>query len=490
MQFRDRDLFRQAAWIDGREFFAGSGAVLEVTNPADDSVVGTVPCLGAAETSQAIAAAAAALPGWRGRTALARGETLRRWAGLLGEHRADLARIMTLESGKVLRESEGEVEYAASFLDWFAGEGPRAYGETVPAHRSDARIVVVKEPVGVVAAITPWNFPAAMITRKVGPALAAGCTMILKPAEQTPFTAIALAVLAERAGVPAGVFNVVTGDPRAIGGEITRNPTVRKLSFTGSTPVGKLLLSQCADTVKRISLELGGNAPFLVFDDADLGSAVQGALDSKFRNSGQTCVCTNRFLVEDGIYDAFATRLAERVGALKVGDGLDPGNDQGPLIEAAAIEKVEAHVADALASGGRLLCGGHRHPRGGNFFEPTVLADATPAMRCAQEETFGPVAALFRFRGEAEALRLANDTQYGLAAYCYTRDLGRAWRMLDGLECGMVGINAGLISTAVAPFGGIKESGVGREGSRHGIDEYLEIKYALLGDLDAESSSS
>jgi succinate-semialdehyde dehydrogenase/glutarate-semialdehyde dehydrogenase len=396
-------------------------------------------------------------------------------------HQSDLALLMTLECGKPLAEAKGEVAYAASFLEWFGEEAKRIDGQVIPSHKAGARIVVLREPVGVAATITPWNFPAAMIARKIAPALAAGCTVVSKPAEATPFTALAMARLGERAGLPPGAWNVVTGEPARVGAVLTASPAVRALSFTGSTATGRLLMAQCAPTVKRVALELGGNAPFLVFDDADLERAIEGALVSKYRNTGQTCVCANRFLVQEGIYDAFAARLVERVRALQVGDGREPGVQQGPLISAAALAKVEAHVADALERGAKLLCGGRRHARGGSFYEPTVLGEATPAMRCAREETFGPVAPLFRFRDEAEAIRLANDTEFGLAAYLYTRDLGRAWRVAEALEVGMLGINEGLISTELAPFGGVKQSGLGREGSHAGIDEYVELKYVLMG---------
>ncbi len=481
MRLADPELFLEASWVDGRPLRAADGAQLTVTNPATGETVGRVPALGAAEVEQAIAAAARAFPAWRARTAKERARVLRRWSDLMLAHRDDLALLMTLEGGKPLAEAKGEVAYAASFLEWFGEEAKRIDGLVVPSHKAGAHIVVLREPIGVAAAITPWNFPAAMIARKIAPALAAGCAMVAKPAVETPFTALAIAKLGERAGLPAGVLNIVTGAGTKIGGVLTASPTVRALSFTGSTETGRLLMAQCAPTVKRLALELGGNAPFVVFDDADLDAAIEGALVSKYRNSGQTCVCANRFLVQDGIYDAFAARLTERVRALQVGDGREPGVQQGPLISAAALAKVEAHVADALGQGAKLLCGGRRHARGGNFYEPTVLAEATPSMRCAREETFGPVAPLLRFRDEADAVRLANDTEFGLAAYLYTRDLGRAWRVAEALEAGMVGVNEGLISTEVAPFGGVKQSGLGREGSHAGIDEYVELKYVLMG---------
>ncbi len=467
--------------MDGKPVHAAGGATLAVTNPADGTRLGQVPALAPEEVEQAIHAAAAAFPAWRARTAKERAVVLRRWSELLLANQADLALLITLEGGKPLAEAKGEVAYAASFLEWFGEEAKRIDGQLIPSHKAGTRILVLREPVGVVATITPWNFPAAMLARKIAPALAAGCTVVAKPAEATPFTALALAKLGERAGLPAGALNVVTGEPARVGAVLTASPTVRALSFTGSTATGRLLMAQSAGTVKRLALELGGNAPFLVFDDADLDAAIEGALLSKYRNTGQTCVCANRFLVQDGIYDAFAARLSERVRALVVGDGREPGVQQGPLISAAALAKVEAHVADALAHGAKLLCGGRRHARGGQFFEPTVLAEATPAMRCAREETFGPVAPLFRFRDEADAIRLANDTEFGLAAYLYTRDVGRAWRVAEALEVGMVGVNEGLISTEVAPFGGVKQSGLGREGSHAGIDEYVELKYVLMG---------
>jgi len=482
MNFRDNTLFRQQCYIDGAWIDADHGGVMEIVNPATGERLGQVPELGAGETRRAIAAADAALPGWRALTAQARAVILRRWFNLLIDNQEDLATLMTLEQGKPLAEARGEITYAASFLEWFAEEGRRAYGDVIPPHQADKRVLVVKEPLGVCAAITPWNFPAAMITRKAGAALAAGCTMVVKPAPQTPFSALALAVLAERAGLPAGVLNIVTGPAQAIGDEILDHPLVRKLSFTGSTRTGKYLMQRCAGTLKRLSLELGGNAPFIVFDDADLEAAVAGALVSKYRNSGQTCVCTNRFLVQDGIYDAFAARLTEAVRTqLKVGNGLEPGVMQGPLIDEAALVKVERHVADAVAQGAKVLTGGRRHALGRTFYEPTVLVDVTAAMLAAREETFGPVAPLFRFREDEEAVELANATEFGLAAYFYSRDVRRVFRIAEALQYGMVGVNTGLISTEVAPFGGIKASGFGREGSKYGIDEYLNIKYVCIG---------
>lgn len=483
MKLQSPELLVQRCLIGGRWTEADDGATLVVRNPASTEEIARVPACGAAETQNAIAAAEAALPAWRERTAKARAQVLMQWLQLIQQHTEDLAALITAEGGKPLAEARGEVAYGASFVEWFAEEGKRAYGETVPSPAADKRILVIKQPVGVCAAITPWNFPLAMITRKVAPALAAGCTVVVKPAEQTPLTALALARLAEQAGFPAGVFNVITGNPVAIGGALTASPVVKKLSFTGSTEVGRLLMAQSAPTLKKLSLELGGNAPFIVFDDADLDQAVAGAIAAKYRNSGQTCVCANRFLVQAGIYDAFAARLAEQVARLQVGDGSAPGTQQGPLIDADALAKVQAHVADALDKGARLLTGGRPHSRGGNFFEPTVLANVTPAMRVAREETFGPVAPLFRFDTEAEAIQMANATEYGLAAYFYTRDVARAFRVGEALEYGMVGINTGLISNEVAPFGGIKQSGLGREGSRHGLDEYLELKY-LCFDLN------
>src|SRR5687767_11460163 len=464
---KDPRLFRQACYIDGSWVTAPSGATIAVDNPATGEAIGTVPRLGAVETRQAIDAAARAFEGWRKTTAKERAIVMRRWFDLMMANLDDLARLMTTEQGKPLAESRGEVSYAASFLEWFAEEAKRVYGDTIPGHQPDKRIVVIKQPIGVVACITPWNFPLAMITRKAGPAIAAGCTVVLKPASQTPFSALALAELAERAGIPKGVFNVVTGSASDIGNELTANPLVKKLSFTGSTEVGKLLMQQCAATVKKVSLELGGNAPFIVFDDADLDAAVEGAIASKYRNTGQTCVCVNRIYVQDSVYDAFAAKLAEAVKRLKPASGLEPGATQGPLIDDKAVAKVEEHIEDALSKGARVVVGGKRHALGGRFFEPTVLADVAPGALMAREETFGPVAPLFRFKSEEEAIAMANDTEFGLAAYFYGRDIGRVWRVAEALESGMVGINTGLISTEVAPFGGVKESGLGREGSKY-----------------------
>ncbi|WP_233884261.1 NADP-dependent succinate-semialdehyde dehydrogenase [Paraburkholderia flagellata] len=483
MNLKDATLLQTNAYINGEWQGAEDGATFEVKNPATGALIGTVPRMGAAETRRAIAAANAAWPAWRAKTAKERSSILRKWHDLMMENADDLALILTTEQGKPIAEAKGEIGYAASFLEWFAEEGKRIYGDTIPTPANDKRIVVTKEPVGVCAAITPWNFPAAMITRKVGPALAAGCPIVLKPAEATPFSALALAVLAERAGVPRGIFSVVTGDPKAIGGELTSNPTVRKLSFTGSTPVGRLLMSQCASTVKKVSLELGGNAPFIVFEDADLDAAVAGAIASKYRNSGQTCVCTNRFYVHDAVYDAFAAKLRDAVEKLKVGLGTEAGVTQGPLINEAAVLKVESHIEDALAKGAQVTTGGKRHALGHGFFEPTILTGVTPAMKVARDETFGPLAPLFRFSSDEEVIRMANDTEFGLAAYFYSRDIGRVWRVAEALEYGMVGINTGLISNEVAPFGGVKQSGLGREGSHYGVDDYVVIKYMCMAGM-------
>ena len=484
MQLRDPQLLRHQAFIAGAWTAADSGATVAVTNPATGVMLASVPDMGVTETRRAIDAANAAWPAWRVLTAKQRGAILRNWHDLIVANADDLALLMTSEQGKPLAEARGEALYAATFVEWFAEEAKRVYGEVIPQTIANQRLIVLKQPIGVAAAITPWNFPAAMITRKVAPALAAGCPVVVKPAEQTPLTALALAALAERAGFPAGVFNMVTGSAASaplIGGELTSNPGVRKLSFTGSTEVGRLLMAQCAPTLKKLSLELGGNAPFIVFDDADVDAAVAGAMASKYRNAGQTCVCANRLLVQAGIYESFAQKLAAQVAALKVGVGTDAGVTQGPLIDAQALAKVEAHIADAVAQGARVLVGGKRHAQGGTFFEPTVLADALPSMLCAREETFGPVAPLFKFHDEAEAVALANATEFGLASYFYARDLSRVWRVAEALEYGMVGVNVGLIANEVAPFGGVKQSGLGREGSRHGIEEYLEIKYVCLG---------
>ena len=480
----DSALLRDRAYVDGAWIAARTGETFAVTNPADGSLIGRVPAMGAVETRDAIDAADRAWGPWKAKTAKERSQILKRWFELIMAAQNDLAVLMTAEQGKPLAEAKGEVAYGAAFVEWFAEEAKRIYGDTIPEHLPGRRIVVTKEPIGVVAAITPWNFPIAMITRKCAPALAAGCPVVIKPAEDTPLSALALAELAERAGFPPGVFNVVTaGDPKAVGGELTANPKVRKLSFTGSTEVGKLLMAQCAATVKKLSLELGGNAPFMVFDDADLDAAVAGAMASKYRNTGQTCVCANRLLVQDGVYDAFAAKLAEAVSALKVGPGLEGDFQQGPLINEEAVLKVERHIADAVSKGARIVMGGKRHSLGGTFFQPTILADVTPDMLPAREETFGPVAPLFRFHTEEEAVRMANDTEFGLAAYFYSRDVGRVWRVSRALEYGIVGINEGIISTEVAPFGGMKESGLGREGSKYGIEDFLEVKYLCMGGI-------
>ena len=484
MQLKDPSLLRQQAYLNGQWCNADNGETCAVTNPATGETIGTVPNMGAAETRRAIAAAHSVWPAWRAKTGKERSAILRQWNDLILANADDLALIMTVEQGKPLAEAKGEIAYAASFIEWFAEEAKRVNGDTLQSPWPDRRIVVIKQPIGVCAAITPWNFPAAMITRKVGPALAAGCPMVFKPALATPYSGLALAVLAERAGVPAGIFSVLTGSSSAIGGEMTANPIVRKLTFTGSTEVGRTLMQQCAATIKKVSLELGGNAPFIVFDDADLDAAVDGAIISKYRNAGQTCVCANRLFVQDGVYDQFARKLVAAVEKLKVGNGVEPGVTQGPLIDAAAIRKVEEHVADALAKGGRLLTGGKRHALGHSFFEPTVIADATPEMRVSREETFGPLAPLFRFKTDAEVIELANDTEFGLASYFYSRDIGRIWRVAEALESGMVGINTGLISNEVAPFGGVKQSGLGREGSKYGMDDYLVIKYLCMGGVD------
>jgi succinate-semialdehyde dehydrogenase/glutarate-semialdehyde dehydrogenase len=481
LSLKDPSLFRQQCYINGQWADADSGKTIDVTNPATGEVLGTIPNMGTAETRRAIEAANAAWAGWRKKTAKERANILRKLFNLMMENQEDLAILMTAEQGKPMAESKGEIAYAASFIEWFAEEGKRIYGDVIPAHQPDKRIVVTKEPVGVVAAITPWNFPSAMITRKAGPALAAGCPVVLKPATQTPFSALALAELAHRAGVPAGVFNVITGSATQIGGEMTGNPIVRKLTFTGSTEIGKILLEQCAKTVKKTSMELGGNAPFIVFDDADLDAAVEGAIMSKYRNTGQTCVCANRILVQDSVYDAFAAKLTAAVAKLKVGDGLKGETQQGPLIDMKAVEKVEEHIADAVKKGAKVVAGGKRHALGHSFFEPTILVNVTTDMKVTREETFGPVAPLFRFKTEDEAVKLANDTEFGLAAYFYARDLGRVWRVAEGIESGIVGINTGIISTEVAPFGGVKESGIGREGSKYGIEDYLEVKYMCMG---------
>lgn len=483
LKLKDPSLLREQCFINGEWIAADDASTIQVVNPATGETLGTVPHMGAAETRRAIAAASAAWPAWRKKTAKERSVILRKWNDLMLENADDLALLMTAEQGKPLAESKGEIVYAASFIEWFAEEGKRIEGDTLQSPWPDRRMVVTKEPIGVCAAITPWNFPAAMITRKVGPALAAGCPMVVKPAELTPFSALALAVLAERAGVPKGVFSVLTGDSKAIGGEMTSNPTVRKLTFTGSTQVGRILMEQCAPTIKKLSLELGGNAPFIVFDDADLDAAVEGAIASKYRNAGQTCVCANRIYVQAGVYEAFADKLVAAVAKLKVGNGQEAGVTQGPLIEEKAVLKVEQHIADALAKGGRLLTGGKRHALGHSFFQPTIIADVDASMMVATEETFGPLAPLFRFKTEEDVIAMANNTEFGLAAYFYARDIGRVWRVADALESGMVGVNTGLISSEVAPFGGVKQSGLGREGSRYGIDDYLVVKYVCMGGI-------
>ena len=481
IQLKDPTLLRHVAFIDGEWQAADDASTFEVVDPANGQSLGFVPNMGIVETRRAIDAANHAWPAWRKKTAKERAVIMRRWYELMLENADDLAMILTREQGKPLAEAKGEIVYAASFIEWFAEEGKRVSGDTLASPAADKRIVVTKEPIGVCAAITPWNFPSAMITRKVGPALAAGCPIVVKPAEATPFSAFAMAVLAERAGLPKGVLNILTGDPKAIGAELTSNPIVRKLSFTGSTQVGRLLMAQSAPTVKKVSLELGGNAPFIVFDDADIDAAVEGAIASKYRNSGQTCVCTNRFYVHDRVYDEFASKLGAAVAKLKVGNGMDGGVLLGPLINDAAVRKVESHIHDAVGKGARVVIGGKRHALGYGFFEPTVLADVTSEMKLSKEETFGPLAPLFRFSSDEDVVRMANDTEFGLAAYFYSRDIGRVWRVAEALEYGMVGINTGLISNEVAPFGGVKQSGLGREGSRYGIDDYLVIKYLCMG---------
>ncbi len=484
LNLKDSTLLRQQCYIDGQWLDARAGGSKPVTNPANGAVLGTVPFMGADETRAAIEAAAAAFPAWAARTAKDRSTVLRRWHDLMLANADDLATLMTAEQGKPLAEARGEITYAASFIEWFAEEAKRVYGDVIPGHQPDKRIFVLRQPVGVVAAITPWNFPAAMITRKAGPALAAGCTFVCKPAMQTPYSALAMAELAHRAGIPPGVFNVLTGSATAIGGEMTSNPIVRKVTFTGSTEIGKKLMVQCAGTLKKLSLELGGNAPFIVFDDADLDLAVQGAIASKYRNTGQTCVCANRLLVQEGVYDAFVAKLVEAVRQLRVGNGLQGATEQGPLIDANAVAKVEEHVADALAKGGKIVLGGKRHALGGTFFEPTIITGVKPTMMVAREETFGPVAPIFSFKDEKEAVRMANDTEFGLASYFYTRDLARSLRVAEALEYGIVGLNTGIISTEVAPFGGVKESGFGREGSKYGILDYTELKYLCIGGIE------
>jgi len=485
MQLNNPDLFRQQAYVNGEWIDADNGKTFKVNNPASNEIIGTVPDLGTAETKRAIEAANKAWPAWRAKTAAERSAILEKWYELIMDNQQDLATLMTMEQGKAMAESTGEIAYGASFIKWFAEECKRVYGDTIPSKNNDQRILVTKEPVGVCAAITPWNFPNAMITRKAAPALGVGCPMVIKPAEATPYSALALAVLAEKAGIPKGIFSVLTGDAKTIGAEMTSNSIVRKLTFTGSTAVGKLLMRQCADTLKKMSLELGGNAPFIVFEDADLDAAVDGLMISKYRNSGQTCVCTNRTLVHKNIYDEFAEKLSKKIANLKVGNGFDEGVQQGPLINMEAVEKVEEHISDAVDKGAKVLVGGKRHALGSTFFEPTLLANVNTDMKVTYEETFGPVAPLFSFETEEQAIQMANDTEFGLAAYFYTRDMGKAWRVAEALEYGMVGVNAGLISTEVAPFGGVKESGLGREGSKYGIDEYLETKYICMGGISS-----
>jgi succinate-semialdehyde dehydrogenase/glutarate-semialdehyde dehydrogenase len=481
VQLNDPKLFRQQAYIDGAWVDADNGQTLKVNNPATGDIIGSVPKMGAAETRRAIEAADKALPAWRALTAKDRANKLRKWFDLMMANQEDLARLMTLEQGKPLSESRGEIAYAASFLEWFGEEAKRVYGDMIPGHQVDKRLMVLKQPIGVTAAITPWNFPSAMITRKAGPALAAGCTMVLKPASQTPYSALALAELAERAGIPKGVFSVVTGSAGEVGAELTGNPIVRKLTFTGSTEIGRQLMVECAKDIKKVSLELGGNAPFIVFDDADLDAAVEGALISKYRNNGQTCVCANRLYIQDGIYDAFVEKLTAAVAKLNIGNGLENGVTTGPLIDAKAMAKVQEHIADAVSKGARVVAGGKPHALGGTFFEPTVLVDVPRNAAVAKEETFGPLAPLFRFKDEADVIAMANDTEFGLASYFYARDLSRVFRVGEALEYGIVGVNTGIISNEVAPFGGIKASGLGREGSKYGIEDYLEIKYLCIG---------
>ena len=483
LSLKDPRLFREQCYLDGAWTGADSGGSIKVNNPATGEIVGSVPDMGAAEARRAVEAADRAWPAWRAKTAKERAALLRKWYDLMMANQDDLGLLLTTEQGKPLPEAKGEIAYGASFIEWFAEEGKRIYGDVIPQHQSDKRILVLKQPIGVCALITPWNFPNAMITRKAGPALAAGCTVVLKPASQTPYSALALAELAERAGIPKGVFNVITGNSRAIGGELTVNPIVRKLSFTGSTETGRVLMRQSADTIKKLSLELGGNAPFIVFDDADIDAAVEGAIASKYRNAGQTCVCANRIYVQDSVYDEFAQKLAKKVEAFKVGRGTEAGVVIGPLIDEPGLEKVEQHVADATAKGAKVLLGGKRHKLGGLFFEPTILTGVTQAMKVSREETFGPVAPLFRFKTDDEAIAMVNDTEFGLAGYFYSRDVGRIFRIAEAMETGMVCVNSGILSTEIAPFGGVKQSGLGREGSKYGIEEYLEVKYLLIGGI-------
>ncbi len=490
MKLNDPDLFKQSCFINGEWRNSVSGKEIEVNNPASGDIIGTIPSLNIDEVREAIDAAHRAWGSWRQFTGKERAARLRAWHDLIIQHQDDIATLMTSEQGKPLAEARGETVYAASFLEWFAEEAKRIYGDTIDHPLPGKRILVIKQGIGVTAAITPWNFPAAMITRKCGPALAAGCPVVVKPAKQTPFTALALAELADRAGLPPGTVNVITGSATEIGNEVTSSPHVRKLSFTGSTEIGKLLMAQCAQTVKKISLELGGNAPFVVFDDADIDAAVDGAIASKYRNTGQTCVCTNRFLVQDSVYDEFSEKLAGAASELRVGNGLEPGVQQGPLIDMAAIEKVEQHIHNAVSEGAAIAVGGERHELGGSFFKPTVLTNVSPSMLINREETFGPVAPIIRFNEEDEAISISNDTEFGLAAYFYSRDIGRIWRVAEALEYGIVGINEGIISNEVAPFGGVKESGIGREGSKYGIDEFLELKYLCMGGIDTNPAVS
>ncbi len=484
LNLKDSGLLKQQCYINGQWVDADNGETIPVTNPATGEVIATIPKMGAAETRRALQAANVAMKSWRKKTAKERANVLRKWFDLMMAAQDDLAAILTAEQGKPLAEAKGEIAYGASYIEWYAEEAKRVYGDVIPGPAGDKRVVVVKEPIGVCAAVTPWNFPNAMITRKAAPALAAGCAMVVKPATQTPLSALAIAVLAERAGLPAGLLSVVTGSAAAIGGEMTSSDIVRKFSFTGSTEIGRTLIEQCASTIKKVSMELGGNAPFIVFDDADLDAAVEGALISKYRNAGQTCVCANRLYVQAGVYDAFAEKFAAAVAKLKVGNGAEAGVTQGPLIDANAVTKVEEHIADALAKGGKLIAGGKRHALGGSFFEPTIVANVTQDMKVAKEETFGPLAPLFKFETEDEVIGYANDTEFGLASYFYARDIGRIWRVSEGLEYGMVGINTGIISNEAAPFGGVKSSGLGREGSKYGIEDYLEIKYLCMGGVD------
>ena len=484
MQLQDNTLFKTQCYIDGAWLNADNGATVEVTNPANGEVIGTVPQMGKAEADRAVAAAQAALPAWKAKSAKERSQILRKWFDLMMAHQEDLGKILTLEQGKPLAEAKGEIAYGASYIEWYAEEGKRIYGDTIPTVAMDKRIMVTKEPIGVCVAITPWNFPSAMITRKAAPALAAGCPMIVRPADLTPFSALAMAELAHRAGIPAGVFQVITGRSSELGAEFTENPIVRKLTFTGSTEVGRKLMAQCAPTIKKLSLELGGNAPFIVFNDADLDAAVEGAIASKYRNAGQTCVCANRLYVQSGVYDEFAKKLAVAVGNLNVGNGVEAGVTTGPMIEEKAVQKVEEHIADATSKGASVILGGKRHTLGHSFFEPTILTNVTQQMLVAREETFGPLAPLFKFETEEEVIQYANDTEFGLASYFYSRDIGRIFRVAEALEYGMVGVNSGLISNEVAPFGGVKQSGLGREGSKYGIEDYLIIKYTCLAGLD------